>query len=210
VPVQHRAVAVLHLRDGVVSRARVDGRAGARQNRDTRDCGRRMPGDPGEDHIAHRERRVPRVRAQDTRVRGVFPGPGRPRRHRFRSVHSVRVRRHRSADKRVPPVPDPPGRTRPHRHRVFRDNVLAKPVHVFDGNPLCGALFQPVPAVLQDQRGRVRVQVCDGHRQPVPARVAAFGRRTPTRPVHDGRDATHGRRRRSAPDEAPVRPGRGR
>jgi len=62
VPVQHRSVAVLHMRDGVVSQAQDDGRAGARQNRDTPDRGRRVPGDPGEDHIAHRERRVPRVR----------------------------------------------------------------------------------------------------------------------------------------------------
>jgi len=68
VPVQHRAVAVLHLRDGGVPRAQVDGRAGARQNRDTPDRGRRVPGDPREDHIAQRERRVPRVRGQDTRV----------------------------------------------------------------------------------------------------------------------------------------------
>jgi len=139
----------------------------------------------------------------------VFPGSGRPPRRRFRRVRSVRVRRHRTADKRVPAVPDPPGRPRPHRHRVLRNHVLAKPVHVFDGNPLRGALFQAVQAVLPDQRGRVRAQVCYGHRQPVPARVAAVGRLRP-RPVRDVRDASHGRRRRGAPDEAPVRPGRGR
>jgi len=61
VPVQHRAVVVLHVRDGVMSRARVDGRAGARQNRNAPDRRRRVPGDPGQDDVAQRERRVPRV-----------------------------------------------------------------------------------------------------------------------------------------------------
>jgi len=141
----------------------------------------------------------------------MFQGPGRPQRH-FRRVHSVRVCLDHTADKLVPPVPDPPGRVRPYRHRVLRNHVRAKPVHVFDGNPLRGALFQAVPSVLRDQRGRVRAQVCDGHRQSVPARVVAVDRRTQPRPqpVYAVRDASHGRRRRVAPDEAPVRPGHSR
>lgn len=210
VPVQHRAVVVLHVRDGVVSRAQAYGRAGARPNRNAPDRGRRVPGDPGQDDVAQRERRVPRVRGQGARVRRMFPGPGR---WRFRSVHRVRVRRHHTADKRVPLVPYPSGRPRPHRHHVLRAHVRAKPMHVFNGNPLCGALFQAVPAVLSDQRGRVRAQVDDGLRKPVPVRAAAVGQRTRRRrpsPQDDVRDASHSQQRRAAPDEASVRPGRSR
>lgn len=159
VPVQHRVVAVRHVRDGGVSQT--SSGSGAGQHRTAPDLGHRVPRVSGEDHVAQRERRVPQVREQDARLQDVFPGRGR---QRFRRVRSVSVRLHHIADERVPRVLDPQGRWRQHRHRVLRAHVRPEPFHVFFGNPLRGAMFRAVPTVLPDQRGRVRAQVGDGRR----------------------------------------------